>query len=42
MMKQTLAMGKLQRSIDKLTAKDWNVTVPVPSNARLLRTIGGF
>ena len=42
MMKQTLAMGKLQRSIDRLTAKDWSVTVPVPSNARLLRTIGGF
>ena len=42
MMKQTLAMGRLQRSIDKLTAKDWSVTVPVPSNARLLRTIGGF
>jgi hypothetical protein len=41
-MRQTLAMGKLQKSIDKLASKDWNVTVPVPSNARLLRTTGGF
>lgn len=40
--RQSLAMGKLQKSIDKLATKDWTVNVPVPSNARLLRTIGGF
>jgi TP901 family phage tail tape measure protein len=42
MMRQTLAMGKLQKSIDKLASKDWSITVPIPSNARLLRTTGGF
>ncbi len=39
---QTIAIGKLQKSIDALVAKNWNVQVATPSNARLLRATGGF
>ncbi len=38
----SVAIGKLQKSIDRLVAKDWNVTVPVASSARLLKTVSAF
>ncbi len=38
----SVAIGRLQKSIDRLVTKDWSVTVPVASNARLLKTVGAF
>ena len=37
--KQTLQLARLQRSIDKLVGKDWNVNVRTPSSAGILRTM---
>ncbi|MGA0831627.1 MAG: hypothetical protein ACO3P4_02280, partial [Polynucleobacter sp.] len=42
MQRQSLELGKLQRSIDTLAGKDWSVKVQTPSNASLLRTLGGI
>ncbi len=42
MQRQSLELSRLQRSIDALAGKDWNVQVQTPSNAGLLRTLQGF
>jgi TP901 family phage tail tape measure protein len=42
MRKQSLELGKLQKSIDTLAGKDWNVNVRTPSNAGLIRTLQGL
>jgi hypothetical protein len=42
MRKQSLELGKLQKSIDTLSGKDWSVSVRTPSNAGLIRTLQGL
>ena len=42
MRKQSLELGKLQKSIDTLAGKDWSVNVRTPSNAGLIRTLQGL
>ena len=40
--RQGALLGKLGAAIDRLTAKDWRVTVHTPGNAGLIRTLQGF
>jgi hypothetical protein len=42
MRKQSLELGRLQKSIDTLAGKDWSVNVRTPSNAGLIRTLQGI
>lgn len=42
MQKQSLELGRLQKSIDALAGKDWSVSVRTPSNAGLIRTLQGL
>jgi TP901 family phage tail tape measure protein len=42
MRKQSLELGRLQKSIDTLAGKDWSVNVRTPSNAGLIRTLQGL
>jgi hypothetical protein len=40
--KLNAAINRLTSRMDALVAKDWNVQVISPSNAGILRSIGGF
>lgn len=42
MAQQINAMNMLNKNIDALTRKDWNVSIRMPSNAGLLRTVQGL
>lgn len=42
MAQQITAMNMLNKNIDALTRKDWNVSIRMPSNAGLLRTVQGL
>jgi hypothetical protein len=42
MQRQSIELRRLQKSIDALTGKNWNVNVRTPSNAGLIRTMQGL